>query len=107
MNQTHVGVLLALAEQPSHGYVLRNVARDRDVSQRSVYRALAVLEAAGLLTSRWETHSRGPARRVYRLTARGEDAVDTLEQELTTEHVRLNNLLMQCRRVTRRRATRA
>ena len=46
----------------------------------TLYRALARLERAGLVTSRWEAPDRAaresrPARRLYRLTALGERAV--------------------------------
>lgn len=67
-------LLLLLAEQPDHGYdlVSRLPALGFDgVDAATTYRALRGLERAGSVTSRWTPSNAGPARRVYRLTARG------------------------------------
>jgi PadR family transcriptional regulator, regulatory protein PadR len=73
----HLDLLLlsALAEGPSHGYLLIERLRARsdgtfDLPEGTVYPALHRLERDGLLSSAW-TEATGRRRRVYRLTRRG------------------------------------
>ncbi|MBV9865751.1 MAG: helix-turn-helix transcriptional regulator [Abitibacteriaceae bacterium] len=73
-------VLAVLAGGPCHGYAIaREVERQsREVLQMregSLYPALRVLEAQGLIKGSWETGSSGPARKVYSLTTQGHDAL--------------------------------
>ncbi|MEP7203201.1 MAG: helix-turn-helix transcriptional regulator [Ilumatobacteraceae bacterium] len=71
-------ILLLLAEEPRHGYSLAkgvhalHVGR---VDRPSVYRALARLEADGLIGSSPEQQRAGHNRRVYTLTEQGEQAL--------------------------------
>jgi DNA-binding PadR family transcriptional regulator len=71
-------ILLLLAEEPRHGYGLAkgvhalHVGR---VDRPSVYRALAQLEADGLIGSTPEPPRAGQSRRVYSLTEQGEQAL--------------------------------
>ena len=73
-------ILLLLAEQPSHGYALVDRLKELgfvDGSTGSLYRELRRLEDAGLAHSYWEaSQTRGPARRVYELTAAGRRALN-------------------------------
>jgi PadR family transcriptional regulator PadR len=73
-------VLLLLAESPSHGYELvdRLKGFGFDVARTSsLYRELRRLEDDGLVFSYWEaSQTRGPARRVYELTAPGRAALE-------------------------------
>jgi DNA-binding PadR family transcriptional regulator len=69
-------VLLSLLREPMSGSELIRLFRgtidhfwNTDLSQ--VYRALESLDREGCLRSRSEPSERGPARKVYRLTARG------------------------------------
>ncbi len=72
-------VLLLLAERPGHGYELADRVRGfgfPDSSANSLYRELRRLEEAGLVSSSWQAdQARGPARRVYRLTGPGGEAL--------------------------------
>ncbi len=65
-----VRILAQLGEGPSHGMA---VADELGVPSRTVYYALARLEAMGLMRSRWETPqaARERPRRVFTLTAKG------------------------------------
>jgi PadR family transcriptional regulator PadR len=68
-------LLRLLVERESYGYEL--VARVRglgliDVSEGSVYPALARLERDGLLSSRTVAQASGPPRKYYRLSKSGE-----------------------------------
>ena len=68
-------ILLLLAEEPRHGYGLAkgvHALQVGRVDRPSVYRALAQLEADGLIGSSPETSLAGQGRRVYNLTEQGE-----------------------------------
>ena len=64
-----------------HGYAIASTIQDQQAARRltahvTLYRALARMEAGGLLTSRWEdaseAHRQGrPRRRFYQLTGHG------------------------------------
>jgi len=74
------GMLLAVLEAaPLHGYAIveelcRRSDGEFDLAEGTVYPALHRLEAAGLLSSRWEVVS-GRRRRVYSLSPGGAAAV--------------------------------
>lgn len=75
-------ILVLLAEQRSHGYELHERVKHMmplwDVSAGNVYRDLRRMEADGLVASGWEaSQTRGPARRVYEITAAGRRALDS------------------------------
>jgi PadR family transcriptional regulator, regulatory protein PadR len=68
-------LLSCLGDGPAHGYLLIKRLRERsdgelDLLEGTLYPALHRLEAAGLVTSTWESAS-GRRRRVYRLTQNG------------------------------------
>jgi DNA-binding PadR family transcriptional regulator len=71
-------VLLLLKEKGrSYGYDLsaelqEHALTDAEIERAALYRALRQLELNGNVVSKWETDQSGPARRVYRLTAKGE-----------------------------------
>ena len=71
-------ILLALDAKPAYGYELKGELDDlgfHDVDRGRIYRALRAMEAAGLVRSRWDTTSRGPARRIYDLEPCGQGAL--------------------------------
>ena len=72
-----------LGEKPMHGYELyRELCRKSGlglvwtVKQAQLYAILSRLEAAGLVASSLVASGRGPARRVFRVTAEGRAAFD-------------------------------
>lgn len=69
-------LLLLLAEGTSHGYELLDqvvgLGLDR-VDPGGLYRCLRSMEQEGLVRSRWQPSSSGPARRTYELTDEGAD----------------------------------
>jgi len=73
-------VLLALAEQPRHGYELAESLRASEfeaITPSTVYRELARLEEGGLVRSFWQSsQARGPARHMYELTDAGRSDLD-------------------------------
>jgi PadR family transcriptional regulator, regulatory protein PadR len=71
-------LLLLLQRGEAHGYELANelpkyALTDTEVEAAALYRTLRTLEQNGNVTSRWDTSSSGPARRLYRLTDEGEE----------------------------------
>ncbi len=73
-------LLLLVGEDPAHGYGLVERLGRMGVPPRranTLYRELHDLEKKGLISSFWETsQTRGPPRRVYRLTPAGKCELD-------------------------------
>lgn len=73
-------LLLQLAEMPGHGGHLRTELERKvpgmKADSAAVYRALAGLEKAGEVRSKWHTEGGGPAIRVYELTPTGRKRLD-------------------------------
>ncbi len=71
-------------EEEFHGFAIASAIQEREAARRltahgTLYRALARMESAGLLESRWEdpavAEAEGrPRRRLYRVTGLGEAA---------------------------------
>jgi PadR family transcriptional regulator, regulatory protein PadR len=73
-------LLLGLKLKPSYGYELINSIHEFGFVQGPappgmIYRHLRGLEADGLVQSEWQTEGSGPARRIYRLTPEGDEAL--------------------------------
>lgn len=73
-------VLLYLLKRKgrSYGYELAGELReyaltDAEIEIAALYRTLRQLERNGCVTSEWDVDGGGPARRLYRLTSRGEE----------------------------------
>jgi len=58
---------------------------DAEIDKAALYRTLRQLEANGNVKSAWETGDGGPARRVYRLTRKGEEHLE--EWAVVLEHL--------------------
>jgi PadR family transcriptional regulator, regulatory protein PadR len=72
-----VVLLLLKKKGRSYGYDLaadldEYALTDAEIERGALYRTLRALELNGNLKSEWETDKAGPARRVYKLTAKGE-----------------------------------
>lgn len=89
-------LLLLLAEEPRHGYRLVDSLLRLGfgpVDRPSVYRALADLEADGLLHS-WEASSAaGGARHVYGVTESGKNMLDGWMDVVAEERAALDAVL--------------
>jgi poly-beta-hydroxybutyrate-responsive repressor len=73
-------LLLGLKVKPSYGYELINNIQEfgfirGQAPPGMIYRHLRGLEADGLVQSEWQTEGSGPARRIYRLTPEGHEAL--------------------------------
>jgi PadR family transcriptional regulator, regulatory protein PadR len=88
------GLLLLLADGPTHGYELLErlpaVVGQERVDVGNVYRELRALEEEGLVVSEWRGDLPGPAKRTYTLTEAGVavltswlDSLEELRDDLT------------------------
>jgi poly-beta-hydroxybutyrate-responsive repressor len=71
-------VLLAVSLQRSHGYVIEDYLRALGlfgITMSTLYRTLRQMEKDGFLVSAWEPGPTGPARRVYTITADGQNVL--------------------------------
>lgn len=83
-------VLFLLAKKgSSYGYDLsgevpKYALTDAEIERAALYRVLRQLEGNGHVSSRWDIDGAGPARRVYKITAKGrrhlEEWATVLEQ---------------------------
>jgi poly-beta-hydroxybutyrate-responsive repressor len=67
---------MLLRDREAHGYQLQEGLKQfgfdqNPVDSSTVYRFLRGLEKRGYVTSRWDTSSAGPARRLYQITEDG------------------------------------
>jgi DNA-binding PadR family transcriptional regulator len=76
-------ILLLLKEQPDHGYsILKKLADigvvDPEMDPSPVYKMLRLFENEDLVESEHKSGDKGPARKEYRLTKKGEQTLDFL-----------------------------
>jgi PadR family transcriptional regulator PadR len=87
------GLLVLIADGPTHGYELLErlpaVVGTERVDVGNVYRALRALEEEGLVVSEWSGDLPGPTKRTYTLTEQGKavlaswlDSLEALRAEL-------------------------
>lgn len=102
-------LLLLIYECPDHGYDLTTRLASFGLSDGdapSTYRALRGLEREGAIESTWAPSPEGPARRIYRLTRSGRDALTACgaefqrEQRLVTDYLRRLEAIAPGRRPT-------
>ena len=89
-------ILLLLKERESHGYELVSRLSELgfDVPDfGGLYRALRSMEDEGLVSSHWGTPARGPARRVYGITAEGEQQLRESAPALVNQRKAIGGLL--------------
>jgi PadR family transcriptional regulator PadR len=100
-------VLLHIASAPAHGYEIahaigelgfRRAAEDPSI----LYKLLRTFEEEGLTASEWATAESGPARRVYRLTRKGEEYLTTRAGDLERQRARIDLFLERYRKLKRR-----
>ena len=71
-------LLLALKRKPSYGYeLIQEIATfgfvEGSAPPGMIYRHLRDMEEHGWVESEWHTEEAGPAKRIYQLTAEGEE----------------------------------
>jgi DNA-binding PadR family transcriptional regulator len=81
LTNAELAILSLVAEAPRHGYEIEQVIEERgmrdwtEVGFSSIYYLLKKLEKDGLVEGELERAERGPARRVYRPTPAGQEAL--------------------------------
>ncbi|MFN2169440.1 MAG: PadR family transcriptional regulator [Anaerolineae bacterium] len=90
-------MLLILHQGPAHGYTLIEQLREfglTDIDPSAIYRALRDMESEGWVISSWdEEQTQGPPRRVYHLTALGDEVLRWLTQDLRGTRTMIDHLL--------------
>lgn len=79
-------ILNALAGEERYGYDLVKTLVEipgLGVTEGTIYPLLSRLRVAGLITSRLEESSAGPARKYYSLTREGRKAMEMMNEHLT------------------------
>jgi PadR family transcriptional regulator PadR len=90
-------LLLLLHQGEAHGYMFLEQLEEFGLSGLNpsvVYRALRDMEERGWVDSTWdEEETQGPPRRVYHITAEGDEALRLCSQELGEARARIDHLL--------------
>ena len=90
-------LLLLLHHGPAHGYTLLERLGEfglEGLNPSVAYRVLRDMEARGWVTSTWdEETTQGPPRRVYRLTALGDEVLGLSVQDLRDTRAIIDHLL--------------
>jgi DNA-binding PadR family transcriptional regulator len=90
-------LLLLLHHGPAHGYELLERLGQfglEGLNPSVIYRVLRDMEARGWVASTWdEETTQGPPRRVYRLTALGNEVLGFSVQELRDTRAMIDHLL--------------
>jgi len=99
-------ILLVLAQGPLHGKAIRLALLETlpgfKVDAGAVYRTLSRLEEEGQVDFEWNTETRGPARKIYRLTGAGWERLDFWEDDIRRRLGFLNAFLATLQRVRKR-----
>jgi len=90
-------LLLTLRGGPAHGYSLLASLEEYDLGSFDpsvVYRLLREMESDGWVASTWDAQAtQGPPRRVYELTATGEEILAAWARELERSKSRIQKFL--------------
>jgi len=90
-------LLLLLHHGPAHGYTFLDQLGEfglGDLNPSAVYRALRDMEDRAWVSSTWdEEQTQGPPRRVYQITALGDEVLAQWTQDLEENKRRINHLL--------------
>ena len=90
-------LLLLLHQRPAHGYTLLEQLHEfglADMDPSAIYRALRDMEERGWVRSSWdEERTKGPPRRVYHLTATGDEVLSWWMRDLRETRDMIDHLL--------------
>ncbi|SFQ99527.1 transcriptional regulator, PadR family [Desulfoscipio geothermicus DSM 3669] len=93
-------LLLLLHRQSTHGYELMQQLEEfgfasSEIDPGTTYRHLRKMEDERLVRSRWETEQGGPAKRLYEITAEGEEILHAWAVTINFNKQRLEKFLEQ------------
>jgi PadR family transcriptional regulator, regulatory protein PadR len=97
-------LLLLLAEKPQHGGALRAelaTVPGMRADSAAIYRALTALAKAGEVRSKWKAEGRGPAVRIYALTAAGRKRLNFWRRDVVCRLATLQYFVDACGRLKR------
>jgi PadR family transcriptional regulator PadR len=90
-------LLLLLHREPAHGYTLLDQLAEfgmGEIAPSVIYRVLRDMEDRGWVASTWdEEQTQGPPRRIYRITALGDEILAAWVGELDETREMLNRLV--------------
>ncbi|MBN1135215.1 MAG: helix-turn-helix transcriptional regulator [Anaerolineae bacterium] len=90
-------LLLLLHREPAHGYSLLEQLDEfglGGIAPSIIYRLLRDMEAQGWVASTWdEEQTKGPPRRIYRITALGDKVLATWVERLDETQEMLDRLV--------------
>jgi DNA-binding PadR family transcriptional regulator len=90
-------LLLLLHREPAHGYTLLEQLTEfglGEIAPSVIYRALRDMEARGWVASMWdEEQTQGPPRRIYYITALGDEVLASWVRELDETRQMLDRLV--------------
>ncbi len=90
-------LLLLLHREPAHGYTLLEQLEEfglGGIDPSAIYRALRDMEAQGWVISTWdEEQTQGPPRRVYRITALGDEVLTMWVRDLDETRKMIDRLV--------------
>ena len=91
-------ILMGLNDRPSYGYeLIQNIHKfgflEGQAPPGMIYRHLRQLEEDGLVSSEWETEGTGPAKRVYSITADGEEMLTAWIDYMESRVKKLENFI--------------
>ena len=101
-------LLMGLLVKPSYGYELIQSIQEFGFVEGEpppgmVYRHLRQLEGDRLVTSEWETEGSGPAKRTYRLTAEGVEALALWVEHMERQAQKLKTFIERYRSLSKKR----
>ena len=91
-------ILVMLLEEPAHGYQLADMLTERGIvpehlDSSAIYRDLREMEEHGWIESHWDEDSKGPRRRVYKVTERGLNCLEAWMENLGAVGERIGDLI--------------
>ncbi len=91
-------LLLMLTRGDAHGYRLLDELAEFGFNPDRfdpslIYRALREMEEGGWVSSRWDTESQGPRRRVYHITQKGKDYLQVWVADLRRTRQEIDALI--------------
>ncbi len=88
-------ILLTISREKKYATDIINELKHADliVVEGTLYPLLSRLRQSGLLTHTWEESPTGPPRKYYRLTPKGETALESLKETWTTLKDSINHLI--------------
>jgi poly-beta-hydroxybutyrate-responsive repressor len=100
-------ILMSLRRKPSYGYEIIQTIQEFGFVEGPappgmIYRHLGELEEAGLVQSSWKTENRGPAKRVYELTAEGEEMLALWAEYMEQQARKLTSFIKAFRKTAKR-----